>query len=157
MCSDAQSCPTLCNTMNCSPQGSSVHGIFQVRILEWIAIFFFRGSSRPRNWTWVSCIAGGLLCCRQILYQLSHKGSLSIQEPQEMQFQSLGWEDPLEEEMGTHSSILAWKIPWTEEPCGLWSMGPQRVGHDWAIEHTYITTSEKVCDMLFFVCWRWPA
>ena len=44
--------------------------------------------------------------------------------------QSLGWEDLLEKEMATHSSILAWKIPWTEEPGRLWSMGSQRVGHD---------------------------
>ena len=42
----------------------------------------------------------------------------------------LGWEDPLEKEMGTHSSILAWRIPWTEEPGGLQSTGSQRVGHD---------------------------
>ena len=49
---------------------------------------------------------------------------------QETQVQSLGWEDPLEKEMGTHSSILAWKIPWTEEPGRLQSMGLQRVGHD---------------------------
>ena len=45
---------------------------------------------------------------------------------------SLGWEDPLEKEMATHSSTLAWKIPWTEEPGRLQSMGPHRVGHDWA-------------------------
>ena len=45
---------------------------------------------------------------------------------------SLGREDPLEEEMATHSSILAGKIPWTEEPDGLQSMGFKRVGHDWA-------------------------
>ena len=43
---------------------------------------------------------------------------------------SLGWEDPLEEGMVTHSSILAWRIPWTEEPGRLQSMGSQRVGHD---------------------------
>ena len=43
---------------------------------------------------------------------------------------SLGWEDSLEKEMATHSSILAWKISWTEEPGGLQSMGSQRVGHD---------------------------
>ena len=47
----------------------------------------------------------------------------------ETQVQSLGWEDPLEKEMATHSSILAWKISWTEEPGGLQSMG-RRVGHD---------------------------
>ena len=49
---------------------------------------------------------------------------------QEMQVQSLGWEDPLEKEMATYSGILAWKIPWTGEPDGLQSMGSQRVGHD---------------------------
>ena len=51
---------------------------------------------------------------------------------QETQVQSLGWEDPLEKEMATHSSTLAWKIPWTEEPGGLQSMGSQRVRHGWA-------------------------
>ena len=49
---------------------------------------------------------------------------------QETQVQSLGQEDPLEEEMATHSSILARKIPWTEEPGGLWSIESQRVGYD---------------------------
>ena len=48
-----------------------------------------------------------------------------------MQVQSLSWEDPLEEGMATHSSILAWEIPWTEEPGGLQSKGQQRVRHDW--------------------------
>ena len=46
---------------------------------------------------------------------------------------SLGWEDPLEKEMATHSSILAWRIPWAEEPGGLQSTGSQRVRHDWVI------------------------
>ena len=50
---------------------------------------------------------------------------------QETWVQSLGWEDPLEKEMATHSSILAWRIPWTEEPGGLQSMVSQRVRHDW--------------------------
>ena len=50
--------------------------------------------------------------------------------------QSLGQEDPLEEEMATHSSILAWTIPWTEEPGGLQCIGLQRVRHDWAHTHT---------------------
>ena len=49
-----QSCPTLCDPMDCSPLGSSVHGILQARILEWVAISFSRGSSSPRDWTWVS-------------------------------------------------------------------------------------------------------
>ena len=49
---------------------------------------------------------------------------------QETQVRSLGQEDPLEKKMATHSSILAWRIPWTEEPGGLQSTGSQRVGHD---------------------------
>ena len=52
---------------------------------------------------------------------------------QETRVWSLGWEDPLEKEIATHSSILAWRIPWTEEPGGLQSTGSQRVGHDWVI------------------------
>ena len=53
-----QSCPTLCDPMDCSLPGSSVHGIFQARVLEWVAISFSRWSSWPRDWTWVSRIAG---------------------------------------------------------------------------------------------------
>ena len=53
------------------------------------------------------------------------KNCLPVQETQEMWVGSLGREDPLKKEMATHSSILAWKIPWTEEPCGLQSLGLQ--------------------------------
>ena len=53
----------------------------------------------------------------------------AMQESQEMWIRSLGQENILEEEMATHSSILAWEIPWTEKPGGLQSMGFQRVGH----------------------------
>ena len=54
-------CLTLCDPMNCSPPGSSVHGILQVRILEWVAMPASRGSSQLRDRTWVSCIEGGFL------------------------------------------------------------------------------------------------
>ena len=54
-----QSCLTLCNPTDCSLPGFSVHGILQAKTLEWVAISFFRGSSQPRNQTWVSCIADG--------------------------------------------------------------------------------------------------
>ena len=57
---------------------------------------------------------------------------LPVEEMQEIPVRSLGQEDPLEKEMATHSSILSWKIPWTEEPGGLQSMGLERIGHDWA-------------------------
>ena len=63
-----QSCPTLCNPMDCSPQGSSFHGIFQARILEWVAISSSRGSSQPRDLTHISCVADNLLHCRWIVY-----------------------------------------------------------------------------------------
>ena len=56
-----------------------------------------------------------------------------MQKTQEMWVQSLGWEDPLKKEMATHSSIFAWKTPWTEEPFGLQTVGSQRVD---TIEHT---------------------
>ena len=54
----AQLCLTLCNSTDSSPPGSSVHGILQARILEWVAILFSLGSSQTRDWTWVSYIAG---------------------------------------------------------------------------------------------------
>ena len=53
-----------------------------------------------------------------------------VQEPQKMRVQSLGWKDPLEKEMAIHSTVLAWRIPWTEEPGGLQSIGSIRVRHD---------------------------
>ena len=61
----------------------------------------------------------------------------AIQETQDMQVRFLGRDDPLEEGVATHSSILAWRIPWTEDHGGLQSMGLQRVRHDLAIEHAH--------------------
>ena len=68
-----QSCPTLCSSMDCSPLGSSVHGTFQARILEWEAIPFSRGSSPSRDWTWVSCIAGRFFTIWAMLRLLERK------------------------------------------------------------------------------------
>ena len=65
---------------------------------------------------------------------LSCKESTWMQETQDTQVWSLGQEDPLEVEMATNSSILAWKIPWTEDPDRLQFMGLHRIGHDWATE-----------------------
>ena len=70
-----QLCLTLCYPLDCSPAGSSVHGILQARILEWVAMPSSRGSSRPRNQThvsYISCIG------RQVLYHWRHLGSPSI-------------------------------------------------------------------------------
>ena len=67
-----QSYPTLCSPVDCSPPGSSVHGILQARVLEWVAISFSRGSPRPRDRTCVPCVS----CIgRWILSQLGHRGS----------------------------------------------------------------------------------
>ena len=64
---------------------------------------------------------------RTVLSGLAVKNLPAVQETW---VPSLGWEDPLEKGMPTHSSVLAWRIPWTEEPGGLWFMGSQRVRHD---------------------------
>ena len=72
-----QSCPTLRDSMDCSPPGSSVHGILQARILEWVAIPFSRGSSWPKDQKQVFCI------CRRILDRLSHQGNLMNQKVQQ--------------------------------------------------------------------------
>ena len=89
-----QVCLTFHDPMDASVPGSSVHGILQARILEWIVIPFSRESTQELNWV--------LLHCRT------------------------------EKAMAPHSSTVAWKIPWTEEPGGLQSMGSLRVRHDWA-------------------------
>ena len=81
-----------------------------------------------------------------------------MQETQETRVQSLDWEDSLEEEMATQSSILAWKIPWTEESGGLWSMELQRVRHDWATNHTHTQTqthTQTHASVCASQCWDW--
>ena len=66
------------------------------------------------------------------------KNLTAMQETQETWIQSLSWEDPLEKEITTLFSILAWRTPWTEEPGGLQSTGLQRVRRDWATKHTVL-------------------
>ena len=96
----AQSCPTLRDHMDCSLPGSSVHGICQARVLEWGAIVLSPDGTSGKEST------------------------CPMHKIQEMQVQSLGREDHLEEDMSTHSSILPWRISGTEEPGRLQSMGP---------------------------------
>ena len=75
----------------------------------------------------------------------------AMQETQEMQVWSLGWEDPLEEGMATHSSILAWRITWTEEPRGLQSMGSQsQTGLKWPTMHAHICLYTDTVTSFFF-------
>ena len=84
------------------------------------------GIGYPLQYSWVSLVAQ------------------TVKNPPAMRktraLRSLGWENPLEEEMATHFSILAWKILWTEEPDRLQSRGSERVGHDWAYTHTHTHT-----------------
>ena len=87
----------------------------QLISLEWLISDFFFLMYPYKLPSWVSLVAQSVK---------------NLPAVQETWVQSLGWEDPLEKEMATHSSILAWKISWTEEPGGLQSMGSQRVGHD---------------------------
>ena len=70
---------------------------------------------------------------------------------QETSVWSLGWKDPLEKGMATHSSILTWKIPWTEEPGGLQSIGLQKVGHNWATNTLTFILVLLFCAFLFFI------
>ena len=114
----AQSCPALCDGKDYSLRGSSVHGIFQARVLKWVAISFSRGSPRPRDQTQVSHIVGKVV---SLLFNMLSMLVLAqtvkrLPTMWEAQVPSLGWEDTLEKAMATHSSTLAWKIPWTEEP-----------------------------------------
>ena len=66
------------------------------------------------------------------------------------QVHSLGWEDPLEKEMATHSSILAWRIPWTEEPGGLQSTGSQRVEYSWVTSLSFFLSLTTYCGYTWF-------
>ena len=94
----AQSCLTLCDLVDCSPPGSSIHGILQARILEWVVISFSRESSRPRDRTQVPRIAGrhfNLWATREDFSIYPLVGTF------------------LEKAIAPHSSTLAWKIPWT--------------------------------------------
>ena len=75
LCLVPELCPTLCNPMDCSPPGSSVHGVLQARVLEWVAISFSRGSSQSRDQSRVCCNS----CLgRRIVLPLSHMGSLFL-------------------------------------------------------------------------------
>ena len=93
----------------------------------------------------------------KLLVLLVYRASLVAQmvknllEMQETQVRSLGWEDPLEKGMATQSSILSWRIPWTEEPGGLLSMGSPRVRQDWAIKHIICTCACHFSCVLLFL------
>ena len=110
-----QSCPTLYDLMDCSPPGSSVHGILQ-----------------QEYWSGLSFPSPGDLPDPGITSLVTQMVN-NLPAMQETWVWSLGQEEPLEKGMATHSCILAWRIPWTERPAVLQSMGSQRVRHDWVI------------------------
>ena len=127
-----------------TPPGSSIRGIFRARVLERVAISFSRGSSWPRNQTQVSHIAG-----RHFTVWARREAPTM----QEMWVQSLNQEDSPREGNGNPLQYSCWKIPWTEEPAGLQSMGSQRVGHDWATS-TFIHNREG--NLLYLAYWlKW--
>ena len=109
-CLITQWCLTLCDPMVYRLPGSSVHGILQARILEWVVISFSRGSSWPRDRTHISCIG------RWVLYQQS-----PLKKPGTKLRRGIGRSS--EEGMAPHTSILAWEIPWAKEHGGLKAMG----------------------------------
>ena len=112
LCTHAQSC----NPMDCSPPGSSVHGLFQARILQWVSLLL-----RNKHFIMEEIYNG-------IPRWLSGKESTcQCRTHRRFRFDSLGQEDPLEEEMATSFSILVGKIPWIEKPGGLQFLGLQRV------------------------------
>ena len=103
---------------------------------------------------WLFC----LHCCKVHLCFTMYRYLISFYLPamEETRVRSLGWEFPLEKGVAIHSSILAWRIPWTEKPGGLQSIGLQRVGHDWATNtHThnipfygYTTFCLSICQLI---------
>ena len=143
----AQSGPTVCHPMDCSPPGSSVHRILQARILEWVAMPFSRESSWPRDRTQGSCLAGRFFtiwATREakwirlwILYYHSVGKESACNSGDIWNAGSIAWlgRSP-GKEIATHSSILAWNSPWTEEPDRLQSTGLWRDGLNWMLTHT---------------------
>ena len=106
--------------------------------MNWIDIGLpFMGSHRVgHDWNNLAAAAAGTNIAGASVVAQSVKNLLAVQETW---VRSLGWEDPLEKKMATHSSIIAWKISWTEKPGELQSMGSQTVGHNWAT-NTYLLT-----------------
>ena len=135
--------------MDCSQAPLSM-GILQVRTLEWAAMPSSKGASQLRDQTQVSHIAGGFFTSRatrqahcNLTYHLVVQMVKHLPITWETWVWSLGWEDPLEKKMATHSSTLAWKIPWMEESSRLQSMGSQRVRHDWATSLISLKSTSK--------------
>ena len=110
--------------------------LFRLRIIQDMLLFFVLPTD--------SCLPGLGRCPGEwfsypLQYSWASLVAQMVKSPSAMQgtwVPSLDWEDPLEKGMATHSSILAWRIPWTEEPGGLQFMGSQRVIHNWTTKHS---------------------
>ena len=127
----AQLCPTPCDSMDCIPPGSSVHGILQGRILEWVAILFSTKSSRARDQSWVSHTEALLSWqISSIQYNIINFGHYTLCQNLQIYLFNFEPTSPYFNHTLTNSSILAWRIPCTEEPGGLQSMGSHRVVHN---------------------------
>ena len=122
----AKSCPILCDPVDCSTPGFPVPHLLpdlSLNLPKFMSIESVRPIISGRGET-------GIYLFPEIGVSLVSQLVKNLPAVQETWVQSLGWEDPLEKEMATHSSILAWKISWTEEPGELQSMGSQRVRHN---------------------------
>ena len=118
----AQSCLTLCNPGDCSLPGFSIHGIFQARVLEWVAISFSRGFSRPRDRTRVSCIVGR---CFTIVWKIANLWKMQIVRiSKSLGFKSTQGYQPTVTEINTHflqhSSL---KSTLRSTLASMWSLG----------------------------------
>ena len=146
--------PTLWNPMNCSPPGPLFHGIIQARILEWVAMPSFRGSSWPGiepASVMSPALAGRFFTTyttweAQISYMYTYIWASLVAQivknlpaMQETRVHSLFGEDPLEKAKATHSSILAWEIPWTEEPACFTPQGHQESDTTERLTHVHIS------------------
>ena len=130
----SQSCPTLCDSMDCSSPGSSVHGILQVRILEWASIPFSRRSSQPRGWT---CVSGVSCISRWILYHwatwkaqiipgwLVKKKLMVFPQGANHVYKCISWSLKVKVKSLSHF-LLFGTIPWTVAYQALLSMGFSR-------------------------------
>ena len=136
-----QLCPTLCDPLDCSPLGSSVHGILQARILEWVAISFSRGSSQPRDQTLVSWIAGRFFTIWTTREALRVVQWLSIHLPvQGTQVQFLVWKDPTYHvtTKPVHHNSWAWALKLLKPKC-------PRAGAPQQESSPYLLQQEKAC------------
>ena len=145
-CSVAQLCPTLCNPMDCSQSGSSVQGIFQARVLEWVAISSSKGSSWSRDqthvsWSPVSPVLGGRFFTAEPLGKPVYMYifiCVCIHIHIYIYMHMHNWRR-------THSSVLAWRIPGMEESSWLPSMGSQSIGRDLAAAAAYVYVNTCAC------------